>query len=39
MLALAFMNAIAATATLSLACHPESPSQAIQGIHKVVDTA
>ncbi len=33
------MNAIADSVPLTLACHPETPSQAIQGIHAVVGTA
>jgi hypothetical protein len=39
MLALSFMNAIADSVPLTLACHPETPSQAIQGIQAVVGTA
>jgi hypothetical protein len=38
-LALSFMNVIADTAPLTLACHPETSSQAIQGIEAVVGTA
>ena len=39
MLALSFMNTIADPAPLNLACHPETPSRAIQGIEAVVDTS
>ena len=39
MLALPFMNATAESVPLSLACHPGTPSQAIQGIEAVVGTA
>ena len=39
MLALPFMNATAEPVPLSLACHPYTPSQAIQGIEAVVGTA
>jgi len=39
MLALPFMNATAEPVRLSLACHPDTPSQAIQGIETVVGTA
>lgn len=39
MLALSFMNAIADPAPLTLACHPETPARAIQGIEAVVGTA
>jgi hypothetical protein len=39
MLALSFMNAIADSVSLTLACHPETPSRAIQGIEALVGTA
>ena len=39
MLALPFMNAAAESVHFSLACHPGTPSQAIQGISAVVGTA
>jgi hypothetical protein len=39
MLALSSMNAITDSITLTLACHPETPSQAIQGIEAVAGTA
>ncbi len=39
MLALPFMSSSSDSVPLTLACHPETPSQAIQGIEVVVGTA